>query len=379
MFVYFDNGATTKTFKEVNLKVLEVMENNFANPSSAHKLGLLAYKELREARKKLGDILNCSEEEIIFTSGGSESNNFILNSFNKPGAHIISTEIEHASIKETLSSLERNGVRLTLLKVDHLGRLDLKELEDSIGKDTVLVSIMHVNNEIGVIQDLKAIGEIIKRKSSRAKFHVDGVQGFCKLKLDVKEMHIDFLSAGAHKIHGPKGIGLCYIKKNNKPEPLMHGGSQEYNFRAGTVNVPGAAGFALAADIMNKSMDINYKKVWELKTYFIEKLQELPEVIINSPLSPEFSPYILNVQFKGVRGEILLRALEEKNIFVSAGAACSAKNSKGSRVLTAIGLSHEEILSALRFSFSPENTKDEVDYVVQELNGALKFLRRMKK
>ena len=323
MTIYFDNGATTKPYKEVIEKISEVMANNYGNPSSVHKLGLAADKALREARKSLGNIINCGEDEIIFTSGGSESNNFVINSYGRPGGHIITTEIEHASVGETYRALEAKGVKVTYLKVDSKGRVDLEALKAAIDKNTLLVSIMYVNNEIGTVQDLKEIGRIIKEKSSRAKFHVDAVQGFCKLPIDVKEMNIDFLSAGAHKIHGPKGIGLCYIKKNIKPEPLIYGGSQEQGLRAGTVNVPGAVGFALAAEITCSKLEDNYSKVWELKKYFIERLKELSTVYINSPLEDSFSPYILNVQFKGVRGEILLRYLEDKDIYVSAGAACS--------------------------------------------------------
>ncbi|WP_426349637.1 cysteine desulfurase family protein [Alloiococcus sp. CFN-8] len=379
MTIYFDNGATTKPYKEVIEKVADIMENNYGNPSSVHKLGLAADKALREARKSLGAIINCSEDEIIFTSGGSESNNFIISSYGRSGGHVITTEIEHASVRETYGALESRGVKVTYLKVDPSGRVDIEALGNAINKDTLLVSIMYVNNEIGTIQDIKEIGRLIKEKSSRAKFHVDAVQGFCKLPIDVKAMNIDFLSAGAHKIHGPKGVGLCYIKKNNKPEPLIYGGSQEQGLRAGTVNVPGAVGFALAAEITFKNMADNYSKVWELKKYFIEKLKELQMVYINSPLEDSFSPFILNVQFKGVRGEILLRYLEDKDIYVSAGAACSSKNSKDSRVLKAIGLNHEEILSSIRFSFCPDNTKEEIDRVIEELKIGLNFLRRIKR
>lgn len=379
MTVYFDNSATTKPFREVIDVMIDIMENNYANSSSIHRLGLKAYEELQKSRRVLGKVINCSEDEIIFTSGGSESNNFILNSMAKPGAHIITTEIEHASIIESCRFLEEAGVKLTYLPVDSLGNINLEELEKSINKETVLVSIMHVNNEIGSLQNLKEISSIIKSRSSRAKFHVDAVQSFGKLSINVKDLNIDFLSASAHKIHGPKGIGLCYIKKNIHPKPLIHGGAQESGLRAGTVNVPAASGFAVAAGIMHKNIDSNYNKVWGIKEYFIEKLKEVPEAKVNSPLKESFSPYILNVQFKDVRGEILLRMLEDKEIYASAGAACSSKSSKDSHVLKALGLNHEDVLSSLRFSFNPYNTTQEVDIVIEELKKSLIFLRRMKK
>lgn len=379
MIVYFDNSATTKPFKEVIDAMAEVMENNYANASSVHRLGLKAYEELQKSRAILGKVINCSEDEIIFTSGGSESNNFVLSSMVKPGAHIITTSIEHASIMESCKSIEEAGVRITYLPVDSLGKINLNELEEAITKDTVLVSIIHVNNEMGSIQNLKEISKVIKAKSSRAKFHVDAVQSFGKITIDVKDIPIDFLCASAHKIHGPKGVGLCYIKKNIHPRPLIHGGLQESGLRAGTVNVPGACGFGVAASIIHDDIHSNYNKVWDIKKYFIERLEEVPGAKVNSPLRDDFSPYILNVQFNGVRGEILLRMLEEKEIYASAGAACSSKSSKDSHVLKALGLNHEEILSSLRFSFNPYNTKEEVDIVIEELKKSLLFLRRMKK
>lgn len=378
MAIYFDNSATTKPFKEVIDKQVEIMENNYGNPSSAHKFGAKANKTLQEAREALADVLNAQREEIIFTSGGSESNNFVFNNFSKPGANIITTAMEHASIVARCRALEDRGVKITYLKVDNKGRVDLEQLKDSINKDTLLVSIMHVNNEIGTIQNLQEISKVIKANSSRAKFHVDAVQSFCKLNIDVKALNIDLLSAGGHKIHGPKGIGMCYKKKNLSLSPLIYGGAQELGIRAGTVNVPAAAGFAVAAKIMYRDIKENYNRAYRLKEYFITRLMEIPEARINSPLEEDFSPYILNVSFKGVRGEILLRMLEDKDIYASAGSACSSTSAEDSHVLKAIGLSHEEILSSIRFSFNPYNTLEEVDIVIEELKKSLLFLRRMK-
>jgi cysteine desulfurase len=376
MQVYFDNGATTQPFDKVVDIVAQTMKNNFGNPSSAHGLGLQAEKALNEAREKAAKTINCSREEIIFTSGGSESNNFLVKGFTGPGAHIITSQIEHPSILNTFKDLEAMGVKASYLKVDQYGRISLKELEDSINSHTRLVSIMHVNNEIGVIQDIEAIGALIKEKSPRVKFHVDAVQSYGKLKIDVKKAKIDLLSVSGHKIHGPRGVGFSYVKKGFYPKALISGGGQERNFRSGTENLPGLVGLVTAAEIMYTKAEDNYSKVKELKEYFIEELTKLKDIRINSPSEGYFSPYILSVSFLGVRGEVLLHLLEEKGIYVSTGSACSANNNADSHVLKAIGLSTAETKGTIRFSFSEFNTKEEVDYTMEVLEKSLKFLRR---
>jgi len=240
---------------------------------------------------------------------------------------------------------------------------------------------MHVNNEIGVIQDLKAIGEIIKENSSRTKFHVDAVQSYGKIPIDVRKMNIDFLTISAHKFHGPKGVGFIYVKKPNTLIPLIEGGSQEFGIRAGTQNIPGIMGMSLAAQMVNDKIDENYKKVLEIKKKFIEKLKNMENIRINSLLNENFSPYILNVSFKGIRGEVLLHFLEESGIYVSTGSACSSKEREkigGSYVLKTLGLSQDEISGGIRFSFSDDNEEEEIDYVIDNLNKGLKFLRRKK-
>ena len=240
---------------------------------------------------------------------------------------------------------------------------------------------MHVNNEIGVIQDLKAIGEIIKENSSRTKLHVDAVQSYGKIPIDVKKMNIDFLTVSAHKFHGPKGVGFIYVRKPNNLIPLIEGGHQEFGIRAGTQNIPGIMGMSLASKMVNDKIDENYKKVLEIKKIFIEKLKTIENIRINSLLNEYFSPYILNVSFKGVRGEVLLHFLEESGIYVSTGSACSSKEREkigGSYVLKAIGLSQDEISGGIRFSFSDDNKEEEVDYLIDNLNKGLKFLRRKK-
>lgn len=375
--IYLDNSATTKPYDEVIEAVAINMRENFGNPSSVYRLGIEAEKKLNECRSILASTINCSKEEIIFTSGGSESNNFALKGFIKPGSHIITSTIEHSSVIATCEELEREGVRVTYIEVDEKGKLNLSKLEESIDKDTVLVTIMHVNNEIGVIQDLEAIGKIIKEKSSRAKFHVDAVQSYGKLNIDVKKCNIDLLSVSGHKIHGPRGIGFLYIKKGLVPKPLIQGGGQEKGHRAGTENVAAAVGLTVASEKMHKNLKSNYDKVKETKGYFIEKLRAIEHININSALEEDFTPYILSVSFKGVRGEVLLHALENEDIYVSTGSACSSKTKKYSRVLTALGLSEDYMEGTIRFSFNEENTKEEIDHTINALEKSLKFLRRV--
>ncbi|MBB6631983.1 cysteine desulfurase family protein [Clostridium algidicarnis] len=378
MEIYLDNSATTKPYDEVTQILVSTMKEVYGNPSSSHKLGVMAEKKLNEARDTISHTINCSKEEIIFTSGGSESNNLAIKGFVKPGNHIITCATEHSSVSNTIKEMERQGVKVTYLSLDTEGKIDLEELKNSINKDTVLVSLMHVNNETGIIQDLKSIGNIIKEKSHRAKFHVDSVQGFGKLKINVKECNIDLLSASGHKIHAPRGVGFLYIKNQLRPKPLIEGGGQEKGFRAGTENVASIVALALASKMMNDNIKENYIKVNSVKAYFIEKLKEFEGVRINSPLKDEFSPYILNVSFKDIKGEVLLHALEDDDIYVSTGSACSSKNSRESRILKALLVPNDYLEGAIRFSFSEFTTKDEIDYTLQVLKKSLGFLRRVK-
>lgn len=379
MNVYFDNSATTKPYDEVIEAVSKGMKEYFGNPSSLHKIGMNCEKRLNEAREYFASTIKCNKEEIYFTSGGSEGNNLILKGLLKPGHHFITTAFEHHSIISTCKQLEEKGVKVTYLDVDSEGRISLEDLEEAITKDTVLVSIMQVNNEIGVIQDIEAIGKLIKERSSRAKFHVDAVQGYGKLPIDVNKSNVDFLTVASHKIHGPKGVGFIYIKKGIILNSLISGGSQEKGIRAGTENLPGIIGFEKAAQITFEEMESRYDKVLELKKYFVERLNEIKDIRVNGEIDG-FSPYILNVSFLGVRAEVLLHLLEEQNIYVATGSACTSKSSAahGSYVIKSLGLSNKEVESAIRFSFSYENTKEEVDYTIDVLKKSLMFLRRVK-
>ncbi|WP_294401502.1 cysteine desulfurase family protein [uncultured Clostridium sp.] len=382
MEIYFDNSSTTKTYDEVINEVSHGLREFYGNPSSLHNLGLKSEKKLRECRQIIADTINASENEIYFNGGGSEGNNLVLKGILKSGTHLITTPFEHASIFNTIKSLEKNGVKVTTLKIDDQGRIDLEDLENSITKETVLVSIMHVNNEIGVIQDIEEISRIVKKASSRARIHVDAVQSYGKLPIDVSKMQIDFMTVSAHKFHGPKGCGFIYIRKPNTLMPLIEGGSQESGVRAGTQNIAGIMGMAVAAKSVCKNMKDNYEKVHEIKRRFIEKVKNIDNIKINSPDEDYFSPYILNVSFRGVRGEVLLHFLEENGIYVSTGSACSSKERArigGSYVLKSLGLTVDEIGGGIRFSFSDDNKPEEVDYTVEILEKGLKFLRRIKR
>lgn len=380
MGIYFDNSATTKPYDEVISEVCKGMQEYYGNPSSLHSIGIQCEKRLNEAREYFASTINAQKDEVYFTSGGSEGNNLILKGILKPGHHFITTTLEHQSIINTCKDLEKNGVKITYLEVDNNGKISLEDLEESITKDTALISIMHVNNEIGAIQHIESIGKLIKEKSNRAKLHVDAVQSYGKLIIDVKKMNIDFLTTAGHKIHGPKGTGFVYIRKGLVITSLISGGSQEKGFRAGTENLPSIIGFQKAAKLTLDDIKENYDNVYELKSYMINKLKDFNDIRINSPLEG-FSPYILNVSFRGVRAEVLLHLLEESGIYVSTGSACTSKSSSvsGSYVIKALGLNKQDIESAIRFSFSKENTREEVDKTIEVIRNSLMFLRRVKK
>lgn len=379
MEVYFDNSSTTKPYESVIDDVAYTMRNYYANPSSAHSLGFKAEQKLRACRELICKTINANTDEIIFTSGGSESNNFLIKGFCSPNTNIITSTIEHPSVKNTFRDLENKGIKVSYIGVDNAGKIKINEILDAINKETSLVSIMHVNNEIGVIQDIEKLGNAIKEKSGRVKFHVDAVQSYGKVPIDVTKFKIDLLSTSAHKLHGPRGVGFSYIRRGLTPFALISGGGQERNFRSGTENLPAISGFALASKIMNENMKKNYMKVFELKSYFIKRLQEFENIKVNSPANSDFIPHILNVSFIGIKGEVLLHALEEHNIYVSTGSACSSKASKTSEVLNAFGLSIIEQQGTIRFSFCETNTNEEVDYVIENLKVILKLLRRLKR
>lgn len=379
-FIYFDNSATTKPHREVIDEVVDCMENYFGNPSSAHKLGHEAEKKLRSAKEKVAGLINASWQDIVFTSGGSEANNTAIRGLLQKGDHIITSKIEHPSVLMVMEKLEEQGYEVTYLNVKSNGLIDLEELRASIRSNTKLVSIMHVNNEIGSIQPIDKIIKVVRESSKKAKVHIDAIQSAGKLKLDVNKLDVDLMSLSGHKLHGPKGIGALYIKKGLSIKPFIEGGGQERGIRSGTENLPGASGFGVAADIILKDFDKKSEHINNIKAHFINRLSEVQGAYINSPMDEEHIGNILSVSFEGVRGEVLLHALEDYKIYVSTGSACSSK--KGAHenyVLPSIGVKKELLEGTIRFSFSYLNTIEEVDKTITALNNILPFLRRLKK
>ncbi|HIW21664.1 MAG TPA: cysteine desulfurase [Candidatus Dorea intestinavium] len=380
MKVYLDNAATTKAYEEVADLVKKVMCEDFGNPSSRHILGMEAEEYLTRAKESLGKELKVSPKEIFFTSGGTESDNLALiggaRALKRRGKHIISTNVEHPAIYNTLGYLEENGYEVTYLKVNEEGIISLEELKAALKEDTILVSIMHVNNEIGSIMPLKEIGKIIKDYNPKILFHVDGIQAYGKLKVHPKEFNCDLYSVSGHKLHGPKGVGLLYKKENVRITPIIFGGGQQKDLRSGTENVPGAAGIALASSLMYQNHEQKYERVKELKSRLIKGLNKIEDIKINSLEKDSFSPYIVSVSVAGIRGEVLLHALEEKGIYVSSGSACSSNHPAISGVLRAIGVEEKYVDSTIRFSFCESNTKEEIDYTLETLYNIVPMLRR---
>lgn len=379
--IYFDNAATTRAADEVAERVRYMLLENFGNPSAQSMMGVRAENELNDARKIMAKAINAMPEEIYFTSGGTEDDNWAIfgtaEGYKRSGKHIITTSIEHPAVSEPMERLRQKGWDITVLDVDKNGYIDLDALRDSIREDTVLVSIILVNNEVGTIQDAAAVGKLIKEKNPNTLFHVDAVQAFGKYPIDVRKMNIDMLSMSGHKIHGPKGVGFFYMKKGLKVRPIIYGGGQERGQRSATENTPGIAGLAKAVELAMENMDASHEKVMEVKRTLAEGiLRDIPKTHINGPSIEEASPYVLNVSFNGLRSEVLLHSLEESEIYVSAGSACSSKKKGGSHVLRSLGLSEERIEGAVRFSFCRYNTVDEAAACLEILKEKTAFLRK---
>ncbi len=380
MEAYFDNSATTKVLEPVKEIVIKTMMEDYGNPSSKHKKGLDAERYIKEAAETIAGTLKVAAKEIVFTSGGSESNNMAIIATamanKRAGNHIISTGIEHASVYNPLAYLEEQGFRVTYLSVDGQGHINLEELEEAICPETILVSIMYVNNEIGAIEPVEAISKIIKKKNPDTLFHVDAIQAYGKLLIRPKSQGIDLLSVSAHKIHGPKGIGFLYIDKRVRIRPMIYGGGQQRGMRSGTENVPGIAGLSAAANYMYTNHREKIREIIELKDYMIDRLSEIEGVTINSLKGELSAPQIVSASFMGIRSEVLLHALEEREIYVSSGSACSSNHPAVSGTLKGIGLRQELLDSTLRFSFGIFNTREEVDYCIETLKELLPVLRR---
>lgn len=380
MEAYFDNSATTRVLDSVKDIVVKTMTEDYGNPASKHRKGMEAEQYIREARKIIADSMKVQEKEILFTSGGSESNNMALIctawANQRAGKHIISTAIEHPSVYNPLGVLEELGFEVTILPVDHDGHISLKELEEAISPDTILVSTMYVNNEVGAVEPVEEISRVIKAKNPSALYHVDAIQAYGKYVIRPKKQGIDLLSVSSHKIHGPKGVGFLYIRSGVKIKPLIYGGGQQAGMRSGTENVPGVAGFGAAVKEMYTDHAEKIQKLIGLKDYMTDRLGEIEGTVINSKKGEASAPQIVSVSFEGVRSEVLLHALEDKGIYVSSGSACSSNHPGISGTLKGIGVAQKLLDSTIRISFSIFNTKEEVDYTIDVLKELVPVLRR---
>lgn len=380
MQAYLDNSATTRCMECVTGKMVKVMREEYGNPSSLHTKGVEAEKYIKEAKDFFAGNLKVNEKEIYFTSGGTESNNLAIigtaMANQRAGKHLITSSVEHASVLNTMKYMEGQGFNVTYLPVDADGIVSLDALKEALTDETILVSIMYVNNEIGAVQPVDEIAKIIKERNPKTLFHVDAIQAYGKYHIYPKKEKIDLLSVSGHKIHGPKGSGILYVNEKVKIRPIIFGGDQQKGLRSGTENVPGIAGIAEAAKNCYEDLDEKIEKLYDLKTHFIEGIQKLEGTKVNGRTGRDSAPHIVSVSFKDVRSEVLLHALEEKGIYVSAGSACSSNKPAVSHTLQSIGVEKEYLGSTLRFSFCFETTKEEIDYCLQELGVLLPVLRR---
>ena len=377
--VYFDNAATTKLDERVLEEMMPYLKNEYGNASSIYKLGRNAKKAVEDSREKIAKVINAKPEEIYFTAGGSESDNTIIRGiayeYKNKGNHIITSKIEHPAVLETCKQLEKEGFEVTYLDVDENGIVKLEELKNSIRKDTILITIMFANNEIGTIQPIKEIGKIAKENN--IYFHTDAVQAVGIEKIDVVEMNIDALSMSGHKFYGPKGIGALYVRKGIKFQKLINGGHQEKNKRAGTENVPAIVGMGKAIEMAYENIEEHRKKIKDLRDYYISEVERrIPYIKINGDLEKRL-PGNANISFRFIEGEGMLLNLDLKGICASSGSACTSGSLDPSHVLLAIGLPHEIAHGSLRISIGKDNTKEEVDYLLDNLEQIVKRLRDM--
>ena len=380
MECYFDNSATTRAYPQVAEIVSEIMLEDFGNPSSLHTKGMEAENRIRHARETIASTLKVDDRCILFTSGGTESDNMALigcaEAYKRSGKHIITTRIEHPAILETCAYLEDRGYEISYLDVDNKGLIDLKQLEETLRKDTILVSIMHTNNEIGTVEPIAQAAQVIKKVNPNTLLHVDAVQGYGKWNIYPKKLGIDLLSVSGHKIHGPKGVGFLYIASGVKILPIIHGGGQQKNLRSGTENVPGIAGLAKAAELIYKDLDISRANMYAMKERLIAGLLKMDDVVVNGPVGEDSAPHIVSASVGGIRSEVLLHALEEKGICVSAGSACASNKPSISETLKAIGVEKKYLDSTIRFSLSEDNTMEQIEYALEVLKDIVPMLRR---
>lgn len=381
MEVYLDNSATTRAYPEVGELVYKVMCRDYGNPSSMHRKGVEAEHYVKDAKETIAKSLKVNAKEIFFTSGGTESDNLALigvaRANKRRGNHLITSSIEHPAILNTMRHLEEEeGFRVTYLPVDAAGRIRLDALKEALCEDTILVSVMYVNNEVGTVQPIEEAVQMVKAYDPQIIFHSDAVQGYGKYHIYPKRMGIDLLSASGHKIHGPKGIGFLYIGEKVKITPIVYGGEQQKNIRSGTENVPGIAGLGLASEMIYKDLDMKVALMRELKAYFIEGLKKIDRTVIHGLTDEGSAPHIISAGIAGIRSEVLLHTLEEKGIYVSSGSACASNHPAISGVLKGIGAAQEYLDATLRFSMSEFTTKEEIDYTLETLYNCVPMLRK---
>ena len=381
MEVYLDNSATTKCYTQVGDLMYKIMCQDYGNPSSMHRKGVVAERYIKDAKENIAKILKVDAKEIFFTSGGTESDNLALigtaRANKRKGKHLITTSIEHPAILNTMRYLEESeGFNVTYLPVDSKGRVKLEALKEALSEETILVSIMYVNNEVGAVQPIEEAVRLVKQYNPEILFHTDAVQGFGKYKIHPKRVGIDLLTASGHKIHGPKGTGFLYVGEKVKIQPIIFGGEQQKNIRSGTENVPGIAGLGLAAKMIYQDLEIKTALMRELKEYFLNRILQIENTTVHGETDENSAPHIISVGFSGIRSEVLLHALEEKGIYVSSGSACASNHPAISGVLKGIGAAKEYLDATIRFSMSEFTTKEEIDYTLETLYNCVPMLRR---
>ena len=380
MEAYFDNSATTVVTESVKDIVVKAMTEDYGNPSSMHMIGVNAEKYVKTAKENIAKILKVDEGEIYFTSGGTEGNNMAIigsaNANKRAGNRVITTKIEHSSVANPMKYLEKQGFDVVYLPVDNNGIVDMEVLKKEMTKDTILVSIMNVNNEVGAIEPVSEIGKYIKSANPSVVYHVDAIQAFGKMEIRPRKENIDILTVSGHKIHAPKGSGFMYIKKNTKVNPIILGGGQQEGMRSGTENVPGIAGIGQAAKDCYDNLEKNVAHMTELKDYLIDELSKFDGVTINSQKGNAGAPHIVSASFENVRSEVLLHALEDKGVYISAGSACSSNRPAVSETLKAMGIDSKLLGSTVRFSFCELNKKEEIDYCIEQLKIMLPILKK---
>lgn len=380
MDVYFDNSASTKVSEKAIEIMLKTMRDDYANTSGKHIKGVEAESYVKDAADIIAKTLKVKKGEIIFTSGGTESNNMALiggaMSRKRYGKHIIISGIEHPAVYRPAEFLTEQGFELSVLPVNSEGQVDLELLKSTIRDDTVLVSVMYVNNEIGAIEPVEEISKIIKAENKDILFHVDAIQAYTKLRINPKSQGIDMLSASAHKFHGPKGVGFLYIDSNVKINPIIFGGGHQRGMRSGTLNTTGIAGMGVAAKEAYDNFDERINKISDLKYYLMDELEKTEGAILNTGRGENFAPQVISVSFEDIRAEVLLHALEDRGIYVSSGSACSSNHPGISGTLKAIGVRENLLDATIRISLSELNNKEEADYFIKNLKELLPLLRK---